>query len=131
MGDLNNSLNISVTVVEGCLIVTLPNDITDDDIKIDSNRILMRANKSSIKGAIIDLSMVSVLDSYSFEALEKASKAVSLMGVMVVWIGLRPGLVSALLDLNVDVSHIKAAMNLEQGLRMISDAQLNKCIGNN
>ena len=82
----------------------------------------MIANKSFIKGAILDFSMVSVLDSYTFMALEKASKAVSLMGVMVVWVGLRPGVVSALMDLNVDVTHIKAAMNLEQGLKVILDA---------
>lgn len=118
----DNNLNTSVTVVEGCIIATLPNDITDDDIKIGTSRILMIANKSFIKGAILDFSMVSVLDSYTFMALEKASKAVSLMGVMVVWVGLRPGVVSALMDLNVDVTHIKAAMNLEQGLKVILDA---------
>lgn len=130
MNDWNSKLNTSVTVVEGCLIVTLPNDMTDKEIEIGSREILMRANSYAIKGVILDLCLVSVLDSYTFEMLEKATKAVSLMGVMVVWIGLRPGVVSALLDLNVDVSHIKAAMNLEQGLNMISDIRLSKSRGN-
>lgn len=119
MDNLNNSLNTSVTVVDKCLIVTLPNDITDDDIKISSSSILARASRSYIKGTILDFSMVYVLDSYSFKALEKVSRAISLMGVMVVWIGLGPGVVSSLMDLNVDVSHIKAAVDLEQGLKMI------------
>ncbi|WPC44324.1 STAS domain-containing protein [Clostridium sp. JS66] len=130
MDEFNNSLNTSVTVVEGCLIVTLPNDTTDDEIKVGSSRILMMANKSSIKGAILDFSMISVLDSYNFKAFEKVSKAISLMGVMVVWVGLKPGVVSALIDLNVDVSNIKAAMNLQHGLKIITDAQLNKYRGN-
>ncbi|AZV58264.1 STAS domain-containing protein [Clostridium sp. AWRP] len=121
MDDFNSSLNTSVTVVDGCLIVTLPNDITDDDIKISSSSILVRANKSYIKGAILDFSTVYMLDFYSFRAFEKISKAISLMGVMVVWIGLSPGIVSSLMDLNVDISHIKAAVNLEQGLKMISN----------
>lgn len=126
MSDLNNSLNTSVTIVQGCLILTLPNDMTDDELKIGSNKIIIRVYNSSIKGAILDFNMVSALDSYSFEVLKETSKAISLMGVMVVWSGIRPGVVSALLDLNVDVSAIKVAMNLEQALRMISDAQLNK-----
>lgn len=126
MSDFNNSLSTSITVVQGCLIITLPNEMTDEDIETGSSRVLMKANNSYIKGTIFDLSIVSVLDSYSFEALKKASKAISLMGVMVVWIGLRPGVVSALLDLNVDVNCIKTAINLEQGLKIISSAQLNK-----
>ena len=119
MDDFNNSLNTSVTVVDKCLIVTLPNDITDDDIKISSSSILARASRSYIKGTILDFSMVYVLDSYSFKALQKVSRAILLMGVMVVWIGLGPGVVSSLMDLNVDVSHIKTAVDLEQGLKMI------------
>lgn len=119
MGDLNNRLNTSVTVVNDCLIVTLPNDITDNDIKIGINGILIRVSKSYIRGVILDLNMISALDSYGFKILEKASKTISLMGVIVVWVSLRPGVVSALMDLNVDVSNIKTAVNLDQGLNMI------------
>ncbi len=119
MGDLNNRLNTSVTVVNDCLIVTLPNDITDNDIKTGINGILIRVGKSYIRGVILDLNMVSALDSYGFKILERASKTISLMGVMVVWVSLRPGVVSALMDLNVDVSNIKTAVNLDQGLNMI------------
>lgn len=126
MSDLNNSLTTSVTVVDGCLIITLPNDMTDYEMEIGSSGVFMKINNSSIKGAILDLSMVSMLDSYSFKLLDKASKAISLMGVTVIWVGLRPGIVSALLDLNVDVNNIKAAMNLEQGLKMISDDEFIK-----
>lgn len=128
MGDSNNRLNTSVTVVNDCLIVTLPNDITDNDIKRGINGILIRVGKSYIRGVILDLNMISALDSYGFKILERASKTISLMGVMVVWVSLRPGVVSALMDLNVDVSNIKTAVNLDQGLNMIlcTKAQSNK-----
>jgi anti-anti-sigma regulatory factor len=121
MGDLNNSLNTSAKVVNECLIVTLPNYIADDDIQIGINRILIRVCKSSIKGVILDLSMISALDSYGFNILERAAKTISLMGVAVVWVGLSPGIVSSLLDLNLDLSHIKAAVDLEQGISIILD----------
>ncbi|MBZ9621875.1 STAS domain-containing protein [Clostridium tagluense] len=131
MKNLDYDLNTSVTIVQGCIIITLPNEMTDEAIEIGMSRILNKANATSTVGAILDLSRVTVLDSYSFTALEKTAKAISLMGVIVVWIGFRPGVVSALLDLNVDVSSIKAALNLEQGLKMISDILCNKNRGTN
>lgn len=126
MCDINNNLDTSVTLVKGCLILTVPNDISDDDMEVSSKRILIKANKSSIKGVILDFSMMSVIDSYTFNTFEKVSKSLLLMGVIVIWIGLRPGVVSSLIDLNVDISCIKAAVNLEQALNMISKSQLNK-----
>ena len=127
MSDSNNNLNTSATVVNNCLIVTLPNDIGDDDIKTGASSVLMKVEKSSIKGVILDLSMMSSIDTYLFKILEKVSKTISLMGVVVVWVGLRPGVVSALIDLNIDISKIKAAMDLEQGISMILNDNLNMC----
>lgn len=120
MKDLDYDLKTSVTVVQGCLIITLPNEMTDEEIEIGGNRIIMESNNSIIHGAIFDLSNVSVLDSYAFTALKKTAKAISLMGITVVWIGLRPGIVSSLLDLDVNFNGIKAALNLEQALKIIS-----------
>jgi len=131
MNDFDNNLDTSVTVVDGCLIVTLPNDITDNDMEIGGKMILMRADRSSIKGVILDFSMISVIDSYTFSIFEKISKSLLFMGVAVIWIGLKPGVVSALVDLNVDISRITAAVNLEEALNMISNLKLNKSRGNN
>lgn len=124
MSDSNNNLNASSTVVNNCLIVTLPNDIGDDDIKTGVSGILMKVEKSSIKGVILDLSMMSSIDTYLFKILEKVSRTISLMGAVVVWVGLRPGVVSVLIDLNIDTSKIKAAMDLEQGISMILNDNL-------
>lgn len=121
MKDLDYDLKTSVTIVQNCLIITLPNEMTDEEMEIGSNRLIMKANNAAILGTIFDLSNVSVLDSYEFTTLEKTSKAISLMGIIVVWIGLRPGVVSSLLDLNVNINSIRAALNLEQGLKMISE----------
>ena len=126
MIEFNYDFKTSVTIVQKCLIVTFPNDITDKDIELELNRIVAKANSISVLGAIFDLSMLSCLDSYTFELLQKASKVMSLIGVNVVWIGLKPGVVSSLLDLNIDVSCIETALNLEQGFKLILKSQFNK-----
>lgn len=120
MGDFSDTLTTSITSIKGCLIVTLPKYITERDIKIGSRSMLMKASTSYIKGTIFDFSMVCILDSYSFKACEEVSHAISLLGVQVIWIGMRPGVISALMDLDLDVTHIKTAINLEHALEMIS-----------
>jgi rsbT antagonist protein RsbS len=119
MEDLNNNLNTSTTIVKDCLIITLPNDIIDDEIEKGFDVILTIIEKSPVKGVILNLSMISSLDRYFFKALERISKTILLMGPRVVWVGLRPGVVSALIDLNIDVTKIKAACDLEQGISII------------
>ncbi|WP_333858900.1 hypothetical protein [Clostridium sp.] len=121
MENFNKRLTTSVTAVKGCLIVNLPKYITDYDVKIGSRSILMKANNSYIRGTILDFSMVSILDSHSFKACEEVSQAISLMGVQVIWIGIRPGIVSALMDLDLDVTGVKTAVNLEHAIKMISN----------
>lgn len=119
MGDLNNKLNTSTTIVNECLIITLPNDIIDEEIEIGFNRILIMIEKSSVKGVILNLSMISSLDTYFFKVLDRMAKTISLMGLRVVWVGLRPGVVSALIDLNIDVRKIKSTFDLQQGISII------------
>lgn len=122
MKNFDKRLTTSITAVKGCLIVNLPKYITDYDIKVGSRSILMKANSSGIRGTILDFSIVSILDSHSFKACEEVSQAISLMGVQVIWIGMRPGIVSALMDLDLNVTGIKAAINLEHALKMISNS---------
>jgi anti-anti-sigma regulatory factor len=117
--DFDYDFKMSITVVNRCLISTFQKDITDRDMKLGISRIITKVNSLSIVGAIFDLRMLSSLDSYTFDLLQKASKVISIMGVKVVWSGLRPGVISALLDLNVDVSAIKVALNLEQGFEIV------------
>lgn len=121
MKDFNNNLKTAFTIVDNCLIVTLPGEMTDEELEIISSNVILNANKGDIKGAILDFSMVYTLDTYIFRVLEKTAKAISLLGLSVVWTGLKPGIVTSLLDLNLDVSKIKAALNLEQGLQVIKN----------
>ena len=74
MEDLYNNLNTSTTIVNDCLIITLPNDIIDKEIEMGFNRILTIIERTSVKGAILNLSMISSLDTSFFKVLRKNLK---------------------------------------------------------
>jgi len=112
----------SVTRIDDCLVVALPAEISDDSMRDIANTVTSRAYDSSVTGAILNFSMLNMIDSYLFGEILKISKAISLMGVRVIWVGLNPGVVCALMDLNVKLQDkaIVTAASLDQGLALLS-----------
>lgn len=122
MKALDYDLSVSITVINNNIIVPLTGEMTDGQIEALSDSVATKAHDVSIKGAILNFSTVTMLDTYTFKAFEKINNVLLLMGVKVVWVGLRPGTVSALMDLdsNLNFDRICSAVNLEQGLAMIA-----------
>ena len=122
-----NDLSTSVTEIKGILIVSLAREMTDSDITKMSELLNEKAYQDNIRGAILNFSMVTVLDLYMFAAFEKITETLALMGVQTVWVGLSPGVVAALMDLclETDVSKMHTAINLEHGLEMLSHIDKN------
>lgn len=119
MKELDYDFKTLITMAHNCLIVTFPSEISNDEIELSSKRIILRAHSNSLVGVVFDLSMVAMLDSFIFTYLLKTSKIIYLMGAKVVWIGMRPGVVSSLLDLGVEIEGIKTAIDLQQGLSLL------------
>ena len=111
--DYSVSSETAINVVQSCLVVTLQGEIPDEKFIRIRNDILNRIYSMAIRGMILDLSTVRVLDRYSFNALADTSKMALLLGVQTIFAGLQPGVVSALVDLEVDVSGIRTALTLE------------------
>ena len=113
VADYSNSFETAMNVVQNCLVVTLQGEIPDEKFIRIRNDILNEIHLVAIRGMILDLSAVRVLDRYSFSALADISKMALLLGVQTIFVGLQPGVVSALVDLDVDASGIRTALTLE------------------
>lgn len=116
-----NNINTSITEIYNRMIISLTGELSDEEIDGINTEVIERAHTKNLTGAIFNFSAVHVLDSFSYEAFEKTSKTLALLGVKVVWIGLRPGLIMGLMDLNihVDTTIIGTALNLEQGFELL------------
>jgi rsbT antagonist protein RsbS len=128
MDEPNADLYTSVTEIDNCLIVALAGEMTDDNIKNILDLVTEKAYRSKVSGVILNFSMVKVMDYYTYRAFRQISGALSLLGVRVVWVGLSPGVVCALIDLNMDLDdkNISMALTLEQGLKMLSASKSKK-----
>ena len=73
---------------------------------------------------ILDITGVSVVDTYVASALIQAAKAVRLLGAEVVLTGIRPDVARTLVGLDLELTHIVTKGTLQAGIAyaMIGDA---------
>jgi len=119
MRGIPDELVVSGSFIDNCYIVTIQGELKHETLDKICANIIQTIYDAEVRGAILDFSSVAVVDTEIFEALKKITKMIAVMGVTVVWIGLKPGVASALVDFDVDVNDITIAMNLEHGLDMI------------
>jgi anti-anti-sigma regulatory factor len=71
------------------------------------------------RGVILDFSGLETLDSDEFAALRGTITMCSIMGAESVLVGLRPGVVSALIEAGADVDGLRAATNLDSAFALL------------
>ncbi len=74
---------------------------------------------SGASGVILDLSGVHVMDHRDFEELRRTIAMANIMGAQTVISGLLPGVVSSLVDLDVDTDGINATLSLDDAFRQM------------
>ena len=116
----------AISVVQGCLIVSLQGDLPGDALLRIRQDILDAVSTSDKKAVIIDFSAIHVLDTHAFSHLADSARMVTLIGAKTVWTGFRPGVVSFLVDMNVDAGNIPTFRTVEDGITYLTE-RLQSC----
>lgn len=107
-------------VVGGVLIAPAPSDFDDRAFVALKKEILAKAHAQSLRAIVIDVSSVLMLDSATFAMLANTARMLGLLGARVVFVGFQPGVVSTLVDLDVDASGLTTATCLEDALDILN-----------
>lgn len=111
---------VAMYITKGCLVVPIQVELHDELVLQIQEDILERVNKTGIKGVIIDVSGVAIIDSPLGRAISDTARMASLLGAKTVITGLRPGVVASLIDLDFDIRGVATAISLEEGFRMLA-----------
>ncbi len=122
MSDKADSDRIPLQLIQDCLVASIQVDLTEGVLKRFRQELLARIASTHVHGVVLDVSGVDVMDSVDFEMLKTTMTMASVMGASPVIVGLKPGIVSALMDMDVDTRGVRAALNLDDALRMLSGA---------
>ena len=121
MKDLQIVSETAMSLVRNCLLVTIPGEFNDDLLLKIRKEILKKVQATKVRGLILDFSTVHALDSFAFNSFSDTARIASLLGASIVFVGLQPGVVSALVDLEVETADIDTALTIEDAFEQLQN----------
>ncbi len=113
---------VPMQLTRGCVVASVQVDLEDEVLRRFQTDLLEYVHTANASGVIIDLSGVEIMDADDWEALRRTLAMAKLMGARSVVAGLRPGVVSALIELGVDAEGIETAHSLDEGLELFAES---------
>lgn len=114
------SIKITMYETQGFLVVPIQEELSKEAALQVQGSILEQVHAKNVKGVIIELSGIKVIDSVLWEVFSKTSRMIKMLGSPTVITGLNPGVVASIIDLNLDITDILTAMNLEDGMGILT-----------
>jgi rsbT antagonist protein RsbS len=115
------SSNIPLQLSRNCAIASIQIDLTEEVIHQFRKELLAFVQTTGATGVILDVSGVDIMDIDDFDALRQTISMVKVMGAFPVLSGLKPGVVSAIIELGAKTDDIEAALNLDEAFLLIEE----------
>ncbi len=112
--------SVGMSIIRNCLIANIQVELYDSTVLSIQKQILDKIQTSEIKKGVIDLSTVSVMDSYAFQMIADTVRMASYQGATIILAGLQPGVVSAIVDLDFDVTDIQTVRTIEDAMEQLA-----------
>jgi rsbT antagonist protein RsbS len=119
----DQAFTIPLQLSRGLAVASLQVELSESVLKRFRDELLAFVARTQAKGVIMDLSGLEVVDASEFESLRRVIDMVRIMGAEVLVAGLRPGVVSSLIDLEVNTDGVLAAMNLDDAFDWFQNRQ--------
>ena len=113
---------VAIQVSRDVVVASIQGDLDDDILARFREDLLRRIHETGSRGVILDASGLETLDSDEFAALRRIITMSTIMGAESVLVGLRPGIVSALIEADVDVDGLRSAINLDSAFALLQPA---------
>ena len=101
------------------LLVTIQfdmDDVTAATLEADLGQAITRHHAA---GVLIDVSGLDLVDSFIGRTLGSIAATSRLLGAETVVVGIRPAVAITLIELGVELSGIRTALNVERGMRLL------------
>jgi rsbT antagonist protein RsbS len=116
------STKITMHETQGCLVVLIQEELSKEAAQRIQKKLLEQVHAKNIKGVVIDLSGVKIIDGSLWEVFSKTARMIKILGFPSVITGLSPGVVASIIDLNLDFSDLTTSVNLEDGLEILTQS---------
>jgi rsbT antagonist protein RsbS len=98
------------------LLITLRGDLDDLTVESIEREVTSEVARTQVRGALIDVSGLDVVDSFVARVLARLVRMVRLLGTDAAIVGIRPAVAITLVQMGVTMSDVTTALNAEQGM---------------
>jgi len=106
------------------LLVTIQVDLYDRlALDLESDLIQM-VNKTNAAGVLIDISAVSIVDSFMGRILGNIAMMSKILDANTVVVGMQPAVAITLIELGLPLKGVYTALNVEKGMQLLTDKLL-------
>lgn len=119
MAEHSDVAQVAMQLSRDVLVASIQVDFDEEVLARFTTDLLDRIHASGARGVILDLTGMDTLDADEFEALRRVMTMAGIMGARSVLVGMRPGIVSSLIDTGVDVDGLLATLDLDDAFRLL------------
>ncbi len=101
------------------LLVTIQIDLYDRLALTLENDLIQMVNKTQAKGVLIDISAVSIVDSFMGRVLGNIASMSKILDAETVVVGMQPAVAITLVELGLTLSGVHTALNVEKGMDLL------------
>lgn len=103
----------------GMLVATLQPGLSDQDWLRFRDRLSTEVGVSRIRGVVVDVTLIDVLDSFAVRTLRAIAAACKLRGADTVVVGVQPEVAFTMTQLGLRLDGVETALDLEEGLSLL------------
>jgi rsbT antagonist protein RsbS len=109
----------ALIIMEQTLLVQLSATLTDSGVRQLRDVIGSTLEAQPLRGVVLDLSSVDLMDSYITRCIRDLAVGAKLMGVPTIVCGVQPCVADTLVEMGLDLGNIRTSINLDGALRML------------
>lgn len=110
---------VSTIKYKDYLLVPVQIDLDDQTVDALQEQILQEIEKLRIKGVVMDVSMVDIIDSYISFTLSETATMARMMGCAMVVSGIQPNVALTLAQMGIKLENIIVARDLKHAIQIL------------
>lgn len=101
------------------LIASIQSDLTDRQVVALRDELTERVGRQRARGIIVDVGAMDVIDSFVARSLRSIAVTAKLRGADTVVVGIRPDVAIALVQFDLNLEPLHAALDLDEALELL------------
>ena len=98
------------------LIATVQSALTDEDLKLLRDTLVLQVSKVRARGVIVDVTALDVIDSFATRTLRDVAHMIRLRGAETVIVGIQPEVAFSMVKLGLTLEGVPTSLDLAEGL---------------